>query len=483
MAPPFGALDNLTDFIENSEICKTSISRLIKQIVQLYDVILEFFRVNAENEVRVALSELPQKYDALDEKRAYGSNDHMSDLIREAQDILELAPLGVVRAEMKIWKKLWKVWGKDATFIPWRQPYFLASVDPDTWGETKDYNRVMKNIETDDRCLRCKTPYSGEEVTCGTCGAFNIPTLKCLVLIDALIGKLAIMYIFITRNNIKISEDTYRNRCIDRSHPFHGIRGQCTLGTWPIPPRIRKYLESYPHGFAPLDAISDTRLRKYIINDFLDYKFFRFDLAQIIQTPEIMGDDFAGLLAIPEPASRAFRDLRATIMDGNIEWLGQIIDILLDLHDYPGRNSYRDIEGDMKLEMKYLDIFDPRFGLDPENQPTTMLPLTLAVKAPASEHKREIISFLIREGADLNASDARNHGRTPLMEAVVLDDLETIELIRATLRGERRQDAIDWDAQDNTGATVFELGGIEYHGNIFQNDDIQAYLKEWRDAH
>ena len=79
--------------------------------------------------------------------------------------------------------------------------------------------------------------------------------------------------------------------------------------------------------------------------------------------------------------------------------------------------------------------------------------------------------------------DARNHGRTPLMEAVVLDDLETIELIRATLRGERRQDAIDWDAQDNTGATVFELGGIEYHGNIFQNDDIQAYLKEWRDAH
>ena len=66
-----------------------------------------------------------------------------------------------------------------------------------------------------------------------------------------------------------------------------------------------------------------------------------------------------------------------------------------------------------------------------------------------------------------------------------LNDLETIELIRAVLRGERRQDAIDWDAQDNTGATVFELGGICVYmvSGIFQNDDIQAYLKEWRDAH
>ena len=234
----------------------------------------------------------------------------------------------------------------------------------------------------------------------------------------ALTHHLYTLYRFIIRNDINVSEDTYRNRCVTVSeHPYHGTRGQCRhFGNWMIPLRIREYLKKYPHGFAPLEAISDVRLRKYVMKVLLQkFPYLRFGISKFIQNPGIMGEDFARFLAIPVPVSQTFGFIYEAIDTGDIDWLEKNIHLLLQ-DDYPPGSSYTNIEDDMKLETKYLD-----------NDP---LPLTLAIKAPPSDHRQQIISWLIQLGADVNSGDRVNDGRTPLMEAVRQDDLETIQLFR-----------------------------------------------------
>ena len=384
MAPPLPIPDPSPEkkrfVFASKEYCKISISLLIKHIVRLYNVILEFFRANAENEVRVALSELPQKYDRLDEKRDDGFTPYMSDLIKEAQTWLSLDDLKNVRAEMKIWKKLWKKWGLDATFIPWDPPHFLPSVDPETWPEPE----VVEMEEKDNRCLRCGLYVEDKELYCKSCGALNVQAKICFVIIDGLIDRICLLYTFITSHNIRITADTYRFRCIDRDHPFHGTRGQCTLGTWAAPFWVRKYIESYPRGFPSLDAIPDPTLRKDIINEILShFPNLRFELFQLIHTPEIIGTDFAELLAITKSSSDKFQELRVAIMDGDPEKVyGEVESLYRDF------SSYRDIENAMKLEMKYLS----------NRGENAMLPLTLAVAAPGSASKNDIIDYLIRGG-------------------------------------------------------------------------------------
>ena len=65
MAPPQPDY-TFFDFLDPT-LCKKTISRLTKQIIQLYDVLLEFFRVNAEMEVYTNLPYLHQDSDTLDE--------------------------------------------------------------------------------------------------------------------------------------------------------------------------------------------------------------------------------------------------------------------------------------------------------------------------------------------------------------------------------------------------------------------------------
>ena len=96
-------------FANSPKLCKKAISRLTEQIVQLYDVILEYFQVTAENEVGIPLSELPRRYNE-DIITQVGYRRSIEDMIQESQNMIDLTKLTVVRAEMKIWKKLWKKW-------------------------------------------------------------------------------------------------------------------------------------------------------------------------------------------------------------------------------------------------------------------------------------------------------------------------------------------------------------------------------------
>ncbi len=456
MAPPQPAY-TWDDFNLDPTLCKKTISRLTNQIIQLYDVLLEFFRVNAEMEVRTNLADLHQDYDNLDEKRQHGYNFVISRLIQKVASDIRLDDLKIVRAEIKIWKKLWQLWGPDTRFIPWARPDFLRSDDPNHWSEGKELYKLMDTIEQKEMCLRCNEPYDEETNDCPVCASIHLPLVSCSEIITALIRHLYTLYRFIIRNDIYVSEDTYRNRCLAISeHPYHGPRGHCRhFGNWWIPPRIREYLKKYPHGFAPLDAISDVRLRKYVIETLLRrFPHLRFGLSKFIQNPEIMGEDFARFLAIPMPVSQTFGYIYEAIDTGDIDWLDKNIHLLLK-DDYPPGSSYTDIEDDMKLETKYLD-----------NDP---LPLTLAIKAPPSDHRHQIISWLIQIGFDVNTRDRRNYGRTPLMEAVGQNDLETVKLIRKA--GEDQKIQIDLFERDDEGASAFDLAE--------SNPAIQEYLEAW----
>ncbi len=459
MAPPQPAY-TWDDFNLDPTLCKKTISRLTKQIIQLYDVLLEFFRVNAEMEVYTNLPYLHQDYDNLDEKRQRGYNPYMSRLIQEVASDIRLDDLKIVRAEIKIWKKLWQLWGPDTRFIPWARPNFLRSDDPNDWSEGKELYKLMDTIEQNEMCLRCSEPYDEETNDCPVCASIHLPLVSCLELIIALIRHLYTLYRFIIRNDIYVSEDTYRNRCLAISeHPYHGPRGHCRhFGNWWIPPRIREYLKKYPHGFAPLDAISDVRLRKYVMKVLLQkFPYLRFGISKFIQNPEIMGEDFARFLAIPMPVSQTFGYIYEAIDTGDIDWLEKNIHLLLQ-DDYPPGSSYTNIEDDMKLETKYLG-----------NEP---LPLTLAIKARPSDHRHEIIKWLIELGFDVNARDRVNDGRTPLMEAVRQNDLKTVKLIRKAAKDQKVQ--IDFSERDTTGvfgASVFDLAE--------SNPTIQEYLETW----
>ncbi|MCK5643100.1 MAG: ankyrin repeat domain-containing protein, partial [Gammaproteobacteria bacterium] len=197
------------------------------------------------------------------------------------------------------------------------------------------------------------------------------------------------------------------------------------------------------------------RLRKYVMKTLLQkFPYLRFGLSKFIQNPEIMGEDFARFLAISMPVSQTFGYIYEAIDTGNIDWLDKNIHLLLK-DDYPPGSSYTNIEDDMKLETKYLG-----------NEP---LPLTLAIKARPSDHRHEIIKWLIELGFDVNARDRVNDGRTPLMEAVRQNDLETVKLIRKA--GEDQKIQIDLFERDDEGASAFDLAE--------SNPAIQEYLEAW----
>ena len=387
-------------FANSPKLCKKAISRLTEQIVQLYDVILEYFQVTAENEVGIPLSELPRRYNE-DIITQVGYRRSIEDMIQESQNMIDLTDLAVVRAEMKIWKKLWKKWGKDTKFIPWKKPFFLSSDDPETWVfRGVGVEEVMDDVETLSReCLRCESQMRRKATQCEECFSFNVSeslsSSRCYLLVDSMIYHLGSIYTFLTDNDISLSADTYRNRCTSADHAAeHWNSDVCTIGNWSIPPRIRKYIESYPDGFATLDTISNIKLRKYIIKELLTNgpPDVRFKLHKIIGTnPMIMGKDFDKFLAISEHSSGTFSYIRQAVTEGNIDWLDKIIYILLK-NDYPPGSSYKDIQEDMVLEREYLD-----------DHP---LPLKLAIESPPSENRDEIISFLVSRGGDLNKADS-----------------------------------------------------------------------------
>jgi len=401
-------------------------------------------------------------------------------MIQESQNMIDLKKLTIVRAEMKIWKKLWEKWGKDTKFIPWTKPFFLSSDDPKTWEGVEE---VMNDIEIPAckhdsvclfrKCLRCGSQMRRKETQCETCLSFNVSeslaSSRCYLLVDSMIYHLGSLYTFLTNNDISLSADTYRNRCTSADHAaehkkkfdtdlngFVVTSDACTIGNWSIPPRIKKYIESYPDGFATLDTISNIKLRKYIIKELLTNgpPDLRFKLHKIIRTnPMIMGKDFDKFLAISEHHSETFSSIRQAITEGNIDWLDDTLYILLE-NDYPPGSSYKDIQEDMVLEMKYLD-----------DHP---LPLTLAIESPPSENRDRIISFLVSRGGDLNRCDKTNDGRTPLGEAVKRNDLETIKLLRNVYRREANYGNHD-------PINIF------FSRMIAQTDDIITYLKDWED--
>ena len=246
--------------------CKEIKSSLIKQIVLLYDFILLFFQMNAEYEVRISLYELPEKYgDAL------RATWEMERLIENSQNDILLNLLGIVRIEMKIWKKLWEKWGGDTTFITWGKPFFLPSKNPDTWGPSKEVRGLMDDIEIG-KCLHCGSKID-ESSQCHECENLIIKNFRtCHLINNALIRHLGNLYTFITDNDLSISAHTFQNRCKHPNHPWHEAK-ECSLGNLTILlPRVKEYIRSYPDGFATLDTISNQKMRKDIIEN-LEEKF------------------------------------------------------------------------------------------------------------------------------------------------------------------------------------------------------------------
>ena len=257
--------------------CKEFKSSLIKQIVLLYDFILMYFEVNAEYEVRIPLYELPEKYR---DDNFFGATRKIEILIREVQTDLDLWHLGIVREEMKIWKKLWEKWGVDTKFIPWEKPFFLPSQNPDTWGSPKEVRELMDDIEiVTVQCLKCESKVE-DSSHCHECGALLPKNLRtCYLVVIALIRRLGNLYTFITDNDISISADTFQNRCTSAEHQHHWNRlDECSIGNWTIPPRVKEYITSYPDGFATLDAISNKKIRKKIKKTLVrDFPFLSID--------------------------------------------------------------------------------------------------------------------------------------------------------------------------------------------------------------
>lgn len=119
--------------------CKEFKSSLIKQIVLLYDFILMYFEVNAEYEVRIPLYELPEKYRY---DNFFGATRKIEILIREVQTDLDLWHLGIVREEMKIWKKLWEKWGGRYQIYTLGETILFALPKPGHVGITERGERV-----------------------------------------------------------------------------------------------------------------------------------------------------------------------------------------------------------------------------------------------------------------------------------------------------------------------------------------------------
>lgn len=81
------------------------------------------------------------------------------------------------------------------------------------------------------------------------------------------------------------------------------------------------------------------------------------------------------------------------------------------------------------------------------------------LKATSCESSSEIVSVLIEAGANINITDAE--GRTPLMNAVIFNDLETVRHLligkpNLSIRDKKKLSALD-HARENASPEIIEL--------------------------